>query len=172
MISEVGWGHCVLSSLLSPKRLERRPSLDSCALASAPHDAYARVLLLRALVFNRYLISLCADGASAHVQLNRLAGGLIDASRSSALLLPILADLEEQAACGKPSFRSKRQKQGLLRPLLSQLFLLKLRSSPEGRLEAQRAQALRKELPGLLKIPKILAAVDLLSATRRFQTCS
>ena len=62
VISKVGWGHCVLSSLLSPKRLERRPSLDSCALASAPHDAYARVLLLRALVFNRYLISLCADG--------------------------------------------------------------------------------------------------------------
>ena len=49
VISEVGWWHRVLSPLLSPKGLEWRPSLGPCALASAPHAAYLRLLLVQSL---------------------------------------------------------------------------------------------------------------------------
>ena len=72
MISKVGWGHCVLFAL---RVLWAGVTPFSCfmALSSAPQNTCARVLLLRALVLNHYLISLCADGASARVQLNCLA---------------------------------------------------------------------------------------------------
>ena len=73
MISKVGWGHCVLFALRALFKAGVTPFSCFMALSSAPQNTYARVLLLRALLLNHYLISLCADGASARVQLNCLA---------------------------------------------------------------------------------------------------
>ena len=63
----------------------------------------------RAPVLTRYVIALCSDGSAAHAELNRLANGLLKGARANALLLPILVQLEEQAALRQAEFQVERQ---------------------------------------------------------------
>ena len=66
----------------------------------------------RAPVLTRYVIALCSDGSAAHAELNRLANGLLKGARANALLLPVLVQLEEQAALRQAEFQVEAAQPG------------------------------------------------------------
>ena len=74
---------------------------------------FPRLTLRRAPTLNRYVISLCGDGATAHSLLQRLAVALLRLTASPPFMLqPCLLALEDRAAARQAELQAEAAQQG------------------------------------------------------------